>query len=610
MSKRARQPSLPPGGFQQKRRWSSDGPPAEASEEHLATLLVRKWAWGDLSTPAIQEIAAAAVADGASSKQIVILAGLGSSGRFPNHMYSELMTKLKPCVIRNSLAEFSLCLRRPPKAIIQVSQPMLLPHVLFATLYHNHRERFVEALCGGSVERIPAFWSAMQGSNLYERNPVKTFAGHKERCIPLSIHGDGVPITGVGKSWSKSVEVFSWSSLLSHGATIKTSFLIWGFFWHLVIKQDGLNAYQKFSKILCWSFEALLSGKWPLVNPFGRPWAPGSVDANRAGTPLADGFFACLYLVKGDLDFMAKAFGLAWATSLSPCSLCRCNASDTPWTDGRQTAAWRRTIWGATDWAASRPDRHPLFKLQGVSILSFVPDVLHTMHLGTYQYAFASVLKTLTHYSMGGTIEQNLAQVWESIRSYYREHNVPVRFSDIKPSMYAGTDASFPTLKGKAAEVRHLAAPLLFTFEKYMTPRNEQHKLMRVLLQIAVRLEQLLDDNKTAVRFPAADAGEWAKGCAAFVQINAALAHHFHGQGVFLFHHTIKFHYMLHLGLLGADINPRVAWCYAGEDLMHRTKLLVQKCTRGTPAHLVVAKAMAKYAVGLGINMEQDIWKR
>ena len=36
----------------------------------------------------------------------------------------------------------------------------------------------------------------------------------REKCIPLAIHGDGTPVTGVGKAWSKQYDVWSWCSLL------------------------------------------------------------------------------------------------------------------------------------------------------------------------------------------------------------------------------------------------------------------------------------------------------------------------------------------------------------------------------------------------------------
>ena len=33
--------------------------------------------------------------------------------------------------------------------------------------------------------------------------------------VPLSLHGDGTPALGVGKSWGQMADFFSWSSLLA-----------------------------------------------------------------------------------------------------------------------------------------------------------------------------------------------------------------------------------------------------------------------------------------------------------------------------------------------------------------------------------------------------------
>ena len=39
------------------------------------------------------------------------------------------------------------------------------------------------------------------------------------RTIPFAIHGDGTPIQGIGKAWSKMVDVWSWQSLLCRSST-------------------------------------------------------------------------------------------------------------------------------------------------------------------------------------------------------------------------------------------------------------------------------------------------------------------------------------------------------------------------------------------------------
>ena len=38
--------------------------------------------------------------------------------------------------------------------------------------------------------------------------------GFEDSCIPLRLHGDGTPVTGVGKQWGKMLDAYSLASLL------------------------------------------------------------------------------------------------------------------------------------------------------------------------------------------------------------------------------------------------------------------------------------------------------------------------------------------------------------------------------------------------------------
>ena len=78
------------------------------------------------------------------------------------------------------------------------------------------------------------------------------------------------------------------------------------------------------------------------------------------------------------------------------------------------------------------------------------------------------------------------------------------------------------------------------------------------------------------------------------------LCHKFHNQhALFLFNFAPKNHYLLHLAMLGRHLSPKLAWCYQGEDLMHKVKVLAQGSFRGTPPQILGNKVMGKYCVGL-----------
>ena len=79
---------------------------------------------------------------------------------------------------------------------------------------------------GGDINAAKKFWSDMRGTPRFARHPARTRAD-RDRIIPVSFHGDGVTVSGVGRSWSKSADAFSWTSLLSAGSTKLFSFLIY-----------------------------------------------------------------------------------------------------------------------------------------------------------------------------------------------------------------------------------------------------------------------------------------------------------------------------------------------------------------------------------------------
>ena len=73
-----------------------------------------------------------------------------------------------------------------------------------------------------------------------------------------------------------------------------------------------------------------------------------------------------------------------------------------------------------------------------------------------------------------------------------------------------------------------------------------------------------------------------------------------------LFNFTIKFHYLAHIAFYSRYFNPRLAWCYSGEDFMQKVKRIVAACAPATSAQLVPTKAMAKYASGLAYMVSEE----
>ena len=90
----------------------------------------------------------------------------------------------------------------------------------------------------------------MEDNPQLKDHPVHARRDWKRLAKPLVLHGDGVPLTGLGKSWSKVMDVFSISSLLGRGSTRLNVFLIVAFFyfavrsscWHYFFRSSFLTA--------------------------------------------------------------------------------------------------------------------------------------------------------------------------------------------------------------------------------------------------------------------------------------------------------------------------------------------------------------------------------
>lgn len=179
------------------------------------------------------------------------------------------------------------------------------------------------------------------------------------------------------------------------------------------------------------------------------------------------------------------------------------------------------------------------------------------------------------------------------------------RFSSLPANLYSADDGHFPVLKGKAGEIKHLPPALLECFVRYMNRDSKQHRQIKLMLELIVKIESILNEHASVFIFPDHVVSDFQKSCFAFVQLNTDLANHYHSEGKLLFHHTIKFHYVLHIALTASYQNPRMGWCYSGEDMMHKMKVLVQGSNRGTSPEVLVSKALRKYALGIGLSMHR-----
>ena len=117
-------------------------------------------------------------------------------------------------------------------------------------------------------------------------------------------------------------------------------------------------------------------------------------------------------------------------------------------------------------------------------------------------------------------------------------------------------------------------------------------------MELSISIDNLVDEMEGFVVLP-----EQAQQLEALVyRMNVGftkLCHTFHSQSVSLFNFLPKNHYLFHLAQLGRHMSPKLAWCYKGEDLMHKVKVMAQGSFRGTSPRKLGNKILGKYLLGL-----------
>ncbi len=225
-----------------------------------------------MSTPQVQHIVQLlqedvdkAVAGRLDLEQIRSVARIGSHGTYAGNTLRDLDRQLGQAPLNEALHGFSAPLKSDLVALHTVAreQQLILPHVVFATIFNSHQSDFRRLFSGGDGA-LRNFWSDMVNHPCYDR--CAGDPGWENRTVPLALHGDGTPVAGVGKSWSRLMDIFSFSSLLAVGSTLDFTLLIYAVFTQLATKSSMETVWT----LICWSFKWLAKGVWPDEDAYGR----------------------------------------------------------------------------------------------------------------------------------------------------------------------------------------------------------------------------------------------------------------------------------------------------------------------------------------------------
>jgi hypothetical protein len=550
-----------------------------------------------------------------SHPDVVTLSKLGSNGHYKNKINSELESKLEPNPLKPAILNFSI-LYHIPKKVFQLKKsmmcpvPMLYPHVLFAIMFSNFQQVFMDRVCGGRFVNISNFWKSMRGNPMYQNHPIRANPNHVDKCIPLTLHGDGTPVVGCGKSWSKSVTAFSWTSALASAQTRFVNFLTAIICTSILASKTAMDPFWN---ELVWILTWLAKGEWPDRDSKGNLFEPGSFEFHMREHYrfLANGFFAILFILKGDLDYVANTLGLEHYSRVpGNCALCKANKTNIPWTEFNESASWLATVWkDFRTWRVANPNHCKLFSLAGLGATSFFPDLMHCKYLGSDMYFYGSVLVYMIWYALPNSKDKNMENLWECIREYYKTHAVSCQFQNLQRSMFeACKKSTFPCLKGKAAEIKHLGAALLHAFKTMVVEDDSWKQRIRLALQASLDIDTIIDIHPSEYCLPPHVATQFLKHVRLYCGLITSLGQHFGKPSGHpprlppMFHYTVKFHYLMHIGLLAQFVNPRISWCFQGEDMMQVVRRIVQACSNGTTPQAVCHKVFRRYISGLNMD--------
>ena len=144
--------------------------------------------------------------------------------------------------------------------------------------------------------------------------------------------------------------------------------------------------------------------------------------------------------------------------------------------------------------------------------------------------------------------------------------------SNLKESMLKAKP--FPKLHAKAAETKGLLEPVSMAVQHFADQDPEKRGLLMSMvdvLQTSHAIDVLIDGLQGFG--VSAEQGQQLEALVYKMNVGIAkLCHTFHKQALFLFNFVPKNHYLFHLAMLGRHMSPKLAWCYQGEDLMHKVK--------------------------------------
>jgi len=564
------------------------------NQSPLATKLLLMWSSGNISAVQVQEIAHAALLDGASHPEIASLAEAGCCGEHTSNIARDIEAVFLQDLKVPKAYPVSTKAKDPKSlAVVDVLAGVFLPHLLFFALQEYSD---FDAMFG--IPIITQFWQGVLKTNdpRLHQHPMTQVANWKNIFIPVFIFGDGVEF-----QTRDSLMAFVWGSLLTDMTTMDSTYLISAFPKSCTVKAEGPGStWHELWKWIVWSFQAMFEGHHPARDPDGKLLPSTSEMGKLAGRPLnPKGYRVVCWALQGDHEYFANTLKLPHWSCDAPCWDC-----DTVTSDPLKT--WKEMRPGLRGWTvksiesaqASKPD-HPFFQLKGCTEKTVSHDALHVLFCkGVLAHLLGSSLHTMIWPHTGRQSvppQQRLGCIFQRIQELYKENKANTRITNLRFSMFTQEDkpwAEWPFLKTKGAETKHLL-PCIAQISKELCT-GSQHDLHRTAaLEAMVEFVKLLDECEFFLNTSQADAAQTLTDT--FLGHYAWLQQWAEGQNRFCYHVTIKFHMLQHLALQARYLNPSRTWNFRCEDAVGKLADIGHSVMMGVRTTHLSIKLGAKY---------------
>jgi hypothetical protein len=433
------------------------------------------------------------------------------------------------------------------KQIEQSDVSFLLPHEMMHWLIEQRH---------GSTEGLLA-----DSKNPHLLEPLREWCQkvgcEPTNCIPLGLHGDGVPFAA---KLSDSLEQLTFNCLADYHLRMLICAVPKKFMAKGSLSWDAIMA------VLEWSFRHLALGRFPAQDHLGGDFQD-KCRREAAGKPL--GCRGSLLQIRADWAFLKQTFNFPSWSSAEICFKCRaarkgpmaftCTGPSAPWRSARLS---EMEFWGLLHDQGIQPS--PLFRIPGVTLASIKLDWLHCVDLGITADCLGNLMHEAIEGFAEGSKEKNLRKLWAYILEFYKKENPASKLHSLTLDMIrAKGNTQAPKLRAKGAQARYLV-PFGLQLAKLMEdsdPTTHRKTVTALFQQLAFLTRMVSSDSW--------DASAASASCQKFCLLFEALSKEATAQGApYLWRTKPKLHFMQELLEFpsSGDGGPSKTWTYADES--------------------------------------------